>query len=147
MIAPLLAALTLQAAPPDAATVILGLRERCLAAMTETGAPGTGSSTVAVAGGLQASVSVRRDGCSLTIDGWRDRSEDFIHQVYEGVMVDDYDWQMSAWRRPQAGGTGSTLRTSFILPDAHGRRTYEVQILEPAEGAPARLSVTFRFVP
>lgn len=146
MIALLVAALALQPAP-DAADVALDLSARCLRVMTGEAEPPAGLPMITLAGGLKARLALGAGGCSLTVEGWRGGSDDFAAKVRDGLLADSDHWRVTRWRERQVNESDPMLWTSLVFPDIRRDGAYRVQIIEPEQGAPGRLSVTFGIDP
>ena len=141
MITPLLAALALQTqAAPNAADVILQTTDSCLAVMQ--GEADARSERIALDDGREASIILGRDGCSLDIDGWRDDQGTTAARVRDALTAAPH-WQTTQWREQQVNEAGPGLWTSVVFPDIRRHSAYFVQIIEPVQGAPQRLSVSY----
>jgi hypothetical protein len=148
LIVSLLATLVLQAQPaPDAAAATVDISRQCLAVMTDEAEPRAGSSLVPLDGGLEALVVITTNGCSLEIDGWREDSGAFTTRVRDGLLADVRDWEVAQWRERKVNESGPTRWTSLVIPDVRRHSAFWIQIIEPEEGAPSRLSVSFGIGP
>ncbi len=149
MIVPLLAVFAIQAEPaPDAASAALDLSRQCLAVMKgQAEPPAVAVRRVPLSNGLQGSIRITPGGCSLEIDDWRDDSGAFAGQVRDGLLAQHGHWRVTQWRERRVNESGPTLWTSIVFPDARRHSAYWVQIIEPEQGAPAHLSVSFGIGP
>ena len=132
---------------PDAAALTVDLSQRCLAAMTGEGAPPAGSTLVDLGDGLEALVMITASGCSLEIEGWRDDSGAFATEVRDRLLADGYRWQVAQWRERKVNESGPTRWTALVVPDVRRHSAFWMQIIEPEQGAPQRLSVSFGIGP
>jgi len=147
VIAALFAALAVQSAP-DAASVTLALSEQCLAVMTsEAEAPAVGRKRVPLADGREAAIIIGRDGCSLSIDDWRDDGGAFATTVRDDLLARPMRWTMSQWRESRASESGPALWSAMVIPDIRRHSAFYIQIIEPGHGAPERLEVSFGIAP
>lgn len=146
MIVALFAALALQTAP-DAATATLATADRCLDVMLGETEPPARPERVTLADGRQAVILLGRDGCSLAVDGWRDDSGLLADKVRDDLTGDRQGWTVSEWRQLRVNESGPTLWTTLVLPDVRRHSGYWIQIIEPQQGAPERLEISFGIDP